>query len=168
MKTGRRCYPAFAVACFALGLGAPPASAMIFTVTNTGDMGPGSLRQAILDANSNSGPDTIIFAIPGGGVHTILPTSPLPTITEAVLLDGYSQPGSSANTLSTGDDAVISIEIDGSNAGTIVTGLIDVATGGSTIRGLSVVNAQGGDGISVSGGGGNLVAGNFVGLPRTE
>src|SRR5262245_42130432 len=32
-------------------------------VTNTDDGGPGSLRQAILDANANLGPDTIRFAV---------------------------------------------------------------------------------------------------------
>ena len=35
----------------------------IFTVTNTNDSGPGSLRQAILDANASAGADTITFAI---------------------------------------------------------------------------------------------------------
>lgn len=32
-----------------------------FTVTNTNDIGPGSLRQAILDANASPGTDTIDF-----------------------------------------------------------------------------------------------------------
>ena len=35
-----------------------------FTVTNTNDTGTGSLRQAIADANGNSGLDTITFTIP--------------------------------------------------------------------------------------------------------
>src|SRR5262249_32681356 len=35
-----------------------------FSVINTNDTGPGSLRQAILDANANSGADMIRFAIP--------------------------------------------------------------------------------------------------------
>ncbi len=74
-------------------------------VTNTNDSGPGSLRQAILDSNSNPGPDTIDFNIPGSGVHTISPTSALPTITDPVLIDGYSQPGSSPNTLLQGNNA---------------------------------------------------------------
>jgi Right handed beta helix region len=38
------------------------ATGSTFTVTNTDDSGTGSLRQAISDANSNSGHDTIVFA----------------------------------------------------------------------------------------------------------
>src|SRR5262249_17608199 len=45
-----------------------------YLVTNTNDAGDGSLRQAILDANANPGPDTIAFAI-GSGVQTITPAS---------------------------------------------------------------------------------------------
>src|SRR5437016_3168000 len=54
------------------------------TVLNTSDGGPGSLRQAILDANGTPGADTINFNIAGSGVQAIAPASPLPTITEAV------------------------------------------------------------------------------------
>src|SRR5262245_30761399 len=65
-----------------------------FTVTNIADSGPGSLRQAILDADAaTGGRQTIEFAIPGPGVQTIAPTSPLPAITAPVLIDGFSQPG---------------------------------------------------------------------------
>ncbi|MFN2384920.1 MAG: hypothetical protein ABR576_01300 [Thermoanaerobaculia bacterium] len=38
-----------------------------FTVTNANDSGPGSLRQAILDANPAGGSDSIAFQIPGPG-----------------------------------------------------------------------------------------------------
>jgi len=48
-----------------------------FTVTNTNDTGPGSLRQAILDANAAAGSDTIGFDIPDPGVHTISPATVL-------------------------------------------------------------------------------------------
>ena len=91
------------------------AAAATFTVTNTSDSGPGSLRQAILDANGNFVPDHILFAIPGSGVHTIALGSALPPIDEPVILDGYSQPGSSPNTLPAdqGLDTVLTIEIDG-------------------------------------------------------
>ena len=67
----------------------------IFRVTTTDDSGPGSLRQAILDAEDTMAPglDTIMFAIPGAGVHTITPLSPLPELTTSILIDGFSQPG---------------------------------------------------------------------------
>src|SRR5262249_12931701 len=64
-----------------------------FAVTTTVDAGPGSLRQAIADADAVPGPANITFAIPGTGVQTIAPTSPLPPITGSVLIDGSSQPG---------------------------------------------------------------------------
>src|SRR6476469_1816746 len=69
-----------------------PRTPLVFTVINTNDSGTGSLRQAILDANSMGG-GTIGFNIPGSGVHTISPLSILPTITQTVIIDGYTQPG---------------------------------------------------------------------------
>src|SRR5262249_1668787 len=67
----------------------------LFLVTTTADGGPGSLRQAILDSNMAPGArNTFDVYCPGPGVHTIAPTSPLPTITASVLIDGFSQPGS--------------------------------------------------------------------------
>ena len=63
-----------------------------------------TLREAITAANNNPGVDTIIFNIPDAGVQTITPTSPLPTITETVTIDGYTQPGASANTLTVSSD----------------------------------------------------------------
>lgn len=39
------------------------AMAATFTVTNTAGSGAGSLNQAIINANTNAGPDTIAFAI---------------------------------------------------------------------------------------------------------
>src|SRR5664279_3401550 len=53
-------------------------------VTNPDDSGTGSFRQAILDANANSGLDTIVFQIPGTGVHTINVLSALPAIADPV------------------------------------------------------------------------------------
>jgi len=51
---------------------------------NTNDAGPGSLRQAILDANGNSEPDVILFAVTG----TITLVSALPAITEDLTIAG--------------------------------------------------------------------------------
>ena len=104
---------------FRLGLAGFLAAAFLhantYTVTNTNDSGAGSLRQAILDANANPGADTIVFAIPGAGVHTIVLTTWLPNATDSVTVDGYTQPGSSPNTLplAQGTNAVLNVEIDG-------------------------------------------------------
>ena len=64
------------------------------TVTNTNDSGAGSLRQAIFDANSGAGTDTIEFNIPGGGPYVITPLPPgLPAMTGPTIVDGTTQPG---------------------------------------------------------------------------
>ena len=61
-----------------LGLASSAAAATI-TVTSTADSGAGTLRQAVLDSNASAGVlDTIEFAIPGGGVHTITITTTFP------------------------------------------------------------------------------------------
>jgi hypothetical protein len=87
-------------------------------VTNTLDDGsPGSLPWAINLANNDPTtlPVTIDFDIPGSGPFVIQPTTPLPAITHSVIINGYSQPGASANTLAQGDNAVILIDLNGSN-----------------------------------------------------
>ena len=133
-------------------------------VLNTNDSGWWSLRQAIIDANENPGYDTIIFKIPGEGIHTIQPLTALPVITDPVLIDGFSQPGSSANTnpISQGCNAYLNIELDGTNAG-IADGLI-ISCGGSTVRGLIVNNFSIGNGIELRTYGGNIIEGNFIGV----
>ncbi len=74
-----------------------------FEVTTTADGGPGSLRQAILDSNlAAGGTNTIDFDIPGAGVQTIAPASPLPAITTPVVIDGTSQPGYAGTPLDRG------------------------------------------------------------------
>ncbi len=134
------------------------------TVTNTNDAGPGSLRQAILDANAFPGNDIIDFNIPGAGVHTITLASSLPPITELVTIDGYTQPGSSPNTLADGDDAVLLVELDGTNL-PADTSVLDVLSGGTTVQGLVINRAAvtGSAAIALGGTGGHVVAGNFIG-----
>jgi hypothetical protein len=51
----------FTVASLVLLLGLAPAEAATYTVTNTSDSGPGSLRQAIADANATPADDVIEF-----------------------------------------------------------------------------------------------------------
>jgi parallel beta-helix repeat protein len=131
-----------------------------FTVLNPNDSGAGSLRQAILDANANPGADLITFNIGGSGAHSIQPLSALPVITDAVTIDGYSQPGASANSLAVGDNAVLLVELNGSLAGN-ADGL-DFAAGSCTVRGL-VINGFAGSGIICQSGSGDDIEGNFIG-----
>lgn len=57
---------------FALVTGTSRVSAATFTVINLNDSGPGSLRQAILDANANPGTDTIEFGAGVTGTITLM------------------------------------------------------------------------------------------------
>ncbi|HEX4796685.1 MAG TPA: PKD domain-containing protein [Humisphaera sp.] len=107
-----------------------------FFVTNTLDSGPGSLRQAILNANNHFGQDLIDFNIGGGGVHTITPLSPLPFISDAVTIDGTTQPGFTGNPI---------IELSGQS--TFGSGLY-VTSSSVTIRGM-VINRWGDAGIEI-------------------
>jgi hypothetical protein len=94
-----------------------PAAAGVFMVTNNSDAGAGSLRQAILDANAAAGADTIQFAIPGSGVHTIALTSQLPAISGSLTIDGFTQSGAVPNTNATTDgglNTTLQIEVTGS------------------------------------------------------
>jgi len=137
-----------------------------YTVSNTNDSGTGSLRQAILSANAYPGTDTIAFNIPGTGPHTIQPLSQLPTITDPVIIDGYTQPDASPNTNGPGlgNNAVLMIELDASLAGTVPT--LHITSGNSTIRGLAI-NRSLGYSIYITGNGGNVVEGCFIGTDIT-
>jgi CSLREA domain-containing protein len=115
-----------------------------------------TLRAAIQRANAISGADTIDFNIPGVGVHTITPATALPTITDPVTIDGYSQPGASLNTQATGDDAVLLIELAGNGVSGGVSGLF-ITAGSSTVRGL-VINRWLNSAIDIRTNGNNTIA----------
>ena len=106
-----------------------------------------SLRDAITEANGVAGLDLISFNIPGAGPHYIILTSPLPTIAGATTIDGYSEPGASANTHPSASNAVLKIVIDAGGYSTGSGGVFNLSNAnaaGSAIRGLSVVDARGG------------------------
>src|SRR5436190_15549066 len=108
--------------------------ATVFTVLNTNDSGEGSLRQTILDANASQGRDEIRFDIPGDGSRQILLLTPLPTITDGLIIDGWSQLGASTNSLAQGFDAAIKVQLIGSRlpSGDGIT----ISAPNCTIRGL--------------------------------
>ena len=120
-----------------------------FLVFNTNDSGNGSLRQAITNANNTPGIDFINFAIPGTGVHTIAPQSPLPAVSETAFIDGFTQPGFTGTPL---------IELDGTNAGPATNGLV-LAGSSITVTGLAINRFGTGGAPTDSGGSGILVLG---------
>ena len=124
-----------------------------FVVTNVNNHGTGSLREAIINANATVGTDTIVFNIPGPGVKVINLLIALPEITERVVIDGTTQSGYAGTPL---------IELDGLAGGT-GNGLV-IKAGGSTVRGLAVVNFRNNAGILLDNCNNNTIQGNYLGL----
>jgi parallel beta-helix repeat protein len=120
-----------------------------YTVTNTNDSGPGSLRQAIVNANSHPGRDTITFTACG----TINLTSPLPPITDPVVIDGTTAPG-----YTPGHPCV---ELNGAGAGAGANGLT-ITAGNSTVKGL-MIDRFSLIGIELRANGGNVIQANYIG-----
>ena len=135
-----------------------------FLVSTTADSGPGSLREAITQANQTPGADTIRFDIRDplvNGAHTITPRSALPVITDTVWLDASREP----DALALGRPVV---ELVGSDAGGSSSALV-LADGsdGSLVRGL-VVHQFGGAAIQVrEGADGVALAGLRIGTDVT-
>ncbi len=117
-----------------------------YTVNVTHDAGDGScspaectLREALNTANDHPGADTISFAIPGTGPHTLVVDSLLPSLNSDIVIDGYTQPGAFVNTRVTGGlNSVLKIAIargalssQGAHAFQIIGSRI-------TIRGLAI------------------------------
>ena len=146
---------------------AEQAAGATFTVTTNADTSgtcaadpdPGdcTLRQAINSANALPGTDTIAFNLPGSTKISITdqPSDPFPAITDDVVIDGETQPGTTP-----GKPVV---QVDGVDAPSQGVGL-DIAGGfdGSTIRGLSVTGFSQW-GIELEGPP-SVVTGNYVGL----
>jgi CSLREA domain-containing protein len=123
-----------------------------------------TLRAAIAEANAHVGPDTIAFAIPGGGVRTINVTSSLPTLSDrtgGTTIDGYSQPGSSPNTDPVESNARLTVQVQGTGI-TVGMPAFTLSSADNVVRGLAVFNVRP---ILISGAAAvrNSIVGNFIG-----
>lgn len=135
-----------------------------------------SLRGAITAANNTPGADIINFAIPedpndpADDLKTILvdgadnPASStnLPDITEAVTINGYTQPWASPNTrLAQGTNANLLIELDGALLGSSGNGL-RISASNVVVKGLVIKRFL--TGIFIFGdASGTVIEGNFIG-----
>ncbi len=141
-------------------------SLQIFTVDTTVDTtdssdGVTSLREAILLANStanlNSIPDEIHFDISGStpSNHVIQLSSALPTIDDALIIDGATEPDDSATS-----SPIIEIRGDASNSE--FNGFTINASGsGTTLKGVMISNT--GNAIVLNNGGNNTIQGIHFG-----
>lgn len=141
----------FATCLILAALAAQPLVAA--TVTVTADAGPGSLREAIDEANSDGVPTTISFAAGLAG-QTIVLASALPGLTEPdTTIDG-----------DLGGDCVPDIAIDGQEMPG-ANGLW-IASDGNRVRGLAIHSFDcpgcGGD-LIVLGADGNTIECNYLG-----
>ncbi len=134
----------------------------LFTVTDNGDTGLATqLRAAIIASNNPAtgataaAPNTIGFNI-GGGVQTItLLQGVLPTLTEPVIINGFSE---------TAGSTTPQIELNGN--GGAFSGLTVGANGaGSDVQGLAIGNF-GGNGVVINASSVTLV-GNYIGTDLT-
>ncbi len=119
-----------------------------------------TLREAINTSNQRLDTDpvafTIGFNIDGGGLQTIKPTSALPTITQPLIIDGFTQPGYSGMPL---------IELDGSEAGEGVDALT-ITANESVVLGL-IINRFDDDGLVLNANHSTYIARNFIGTDAT-
>ena len=118
-----------------------------FLVSNLNGSGEGSFRQAILDSNRTTGPNTIDFGV-AGTIH--VGKGSLPSITETVTIDGASAPTFQGS-------PVVTVDFQGSRGLQFVPG-----SDGSTLSSLSLVKA-GGAGVTLSASS-ITVQGNRIGL----
>lgn len=136
---------------------------IIQQVTNTNDSGVGSLRAAVLGANANGSSGAIItFGIGSScGPQVIHLQTPLPSLTAETHILGFTQPGSSANSLDDGDNSVICVILDGDTnqiadgftVANTASNAAALSVGGIAFSGFthSALNLRGGVGHFVNG-----------------
>jgi CSLREA domain-containing protein len=158
-----------------------PAAAVAFTVDSEADgadaqpgdgicAGAGgacTLRAAIAEANLAPGPNTIAFAIPGGGIRTIVLAQPLPALSDETgptTIDGYTEPGSRPNGDLQLSDAAIRVQLKSTDVITSATiEALHITSGGNVIRGLALFTFRRSIFLFGPAADNNVIAGNFIG-----
>jgi CSLREA domain-containing protein len=166
---------------FSLMLVSGSASAATFTVNSifdTADTNPGdniceatsggvqcTLRAAIEEANAQLGHDTIEFSL--GLIVISISSTPLPTITSFLTIDGTTAPNYNAAATSV-TDAPPSVYLSGSSlTGTTADGLrFGNGSGAATVKGIGIINFPD-NGIEVVTTSVIKIDSNWIGMGRT-
>lgn len=135
-------------------------------VTTTASSGMGSVSDCLSQTNANPGMDSISFNIPGSGPHTIVSGSTL-SITDPVLIDGYTQPGARPNTMDIGSDANLLIELVKDPAASSLTKGLSIGAGGSGSFVAGLVIRGFFSQIEVLGANNVALIGNYLGTDAT-
>ncbi len=125
-----------------------------------------SLRAAIRESNARSGPDTIHFNIPGGGVKTIQLYGNLQTLndaTGATTIDGYTQPTASPNTDALASNAQLKIQVRGRGPNNSDWDGITITSANNVVKGIAFFNLKRSFWITGAGAQNNTIVGNFIG-----
>ncbi|MDX6553523.1 MAG: hypothetical protein QOH74_2011 [Gaiellales bacterium] len=163
-----------------------PLTFVVDTTADSADAVPGdgicrtaagacSLRAAIDEANRHRGRDAIRFDIPGPAPHVIRVSSEFQHITDmtgGVVIDGYSEPGTSPNTDPLISNAQIGIVLQGpgpNRTGTSIAKIngLYVTSPDNVIRGISVFGFWRPVWFAGASANGNSLVGSFVGLGTT-
>lgn len=150
-----------------------PPGPFVLTVTSNANSGTGTLREAIGQANASPGLNLIQFDIPGTCPRLITLAAPLPDLTEDVIINGFSQPGSAWNTFDFGNNANLCIGVVGSQLVEVPYALRVPANSSATlkVRGIGFGGFDDGGGlfgeaaIYLQGGSGHEIQGNQFGGP---
>jgi hypothetical protein len=154
-----------------LGLGSSPAAGVEFSVTNNSDAGPGSLRQAFIDADNTPGDDVIVVQ-PGVGTVT-LTTGPLTHVPSpaadlalqgnGVTINANGSGGIAAN--NTPNLSLDRVTITGGTGGAVGVGGGAVWTAGNLVVTNSTITDN--DTAGTGGDGGGVLAENNLSITNS-
>ncbi len=134
-------------------------AATTFHVNSVDDPGTGAcdgaectLREAIVAANADATPDTIDFSAVDPASGDIVLLTPLPAVSNPVLIDGTTHPDFAED--------FPGVRLDG---GTLASGAgLLLSGGGITVKGVAIDGFTG-NGITIDTAGGNVLLGNVIG-----